>query len=406
LLTASAASEIDFDVAVTPVIVSDTLVTVSADPSTGGVSFSAGGSAQYAALPIDAQGNAVANIVPRTGTLASLLALSGGVGEISSATDVHSLVKHNGVAGGAQEINAHHEITYYGPLLEQANRPSITPVAGTTSANSEGCVAIGRGANVRNDAAAKSIEHSLSIGYGCNQLNASNSFVIGVNAATELSGSGDSNVNVGSYIGGEPLTTASGISALSAWVTDDRTNGVTLATTISGAFINCGVEIPDGMTATRDLTVIGGDYTGALGFFRPPFGTGTYLATNNPDNYMRVDQSAVEAVGVRLGSNKGTFDRSYQRVTAGTALAVTGGSVIVDFAAGATITLTLPANPEDGQDFEVSNQVAFSAGNIVVNPNATPASQTIVLNTLTTPAAGANAAWRYVASATKWCRIR
>jgi hypothetical protein len=37
LLTASAASEIDFDVAVTPVIVSDTLVTVSADPSTGGI---------------------------------------------------------------------------------------------------------------------------------------------------------------------------------------------------------------------------------------------------------------------------------------------------------------------------------------------------------------------------------
>jgi hypothetical protein len=121
---------------------------------------------------------------------------------------------------------------------------------------------------------------------------------------------------------------------------------------------------------------------------------------------MRVDQNAVEAVGVRLGSNKGTFDRSYQRVTAGTALAVTGGSVIVDFAAGATLTLTLPANPENGQDFEVSNQVAFTARNIVVNPNTVPASQTIVLNTLTTPAAGANAAWRYVASATKWCRIR
>jgi hypothetical protein len=37
LLTASAASEIDFDVAVTPVIVSDTLVTASIDPVTGGV---------------------------------------------------------------------------------------------------------------------------------------------------------------------------------------------------------------------------------------------------------------------------------------------------------------------------------------------------------------------------------
>jgi hypothetical protein len=49
----------------------------------------------------DAQGNIVANIVPRTGTLASLLALDGGIGELSSATDFPAIVKHDGVAGEA-----------------------------------------------------------------------------------------------------------------------------------------------------------------------------------------------------------------------------------------------------------------------------------------------------------------
>lgn len=42
LLTASAASEIDFDVDVTPVIVSDTLVTAITDPLTGGIELSVG----------------------------------------------------------------------------------------------------------------------------------------------------------------------------------------------------------------------------------------------------------------------------------------------------------------------------------------------------------------------------
>jgi hypothetical protein len=65
------------------------------------VSFSASGITKYAALPLDPQGNAIANIIPRTGTLASLLALDGGNGEISVATDVQALVRHNGTPGGA-----------------------------------------------------------------------------------------------------------------------------------------------------------------------------------------------------------------------------------------------------------------------------------------------------------------
>lgn len=54
---------------------------------------------------LNAQNQAVANIIPRTGTLASLLALAGGTGEIASATDNPSLVvQFPPAAGGTQRI--------------------------------------------------------------------------------------------------------------------------------------------------------------------------------------------------------------------------------------------------------------------------------------------------------------
>lgn len=49
----------------------------------------------------DVNGFAVVNLIPRRNTLANLLALAGGVGEISEATDWNALVQHNGVAGQA-----------------------------------------------------------------------------------------------------------------------------------------------------------------------------------------------------------------------------------------------------------------------------------------------------------------
>lgn len=52
-------------------------------------------------LTFDTSGNIVANIVPRTGELATLLTISGGAGEVSTATNVRALVLHNGVANGA-----------------------------------------------------------------------------------------------------------------------------------------------------------------------------------------------------------------------------------------------------------------------------------------------------------------
>lgn len=59
----------------------------------------------YAAIPLDENGNAMANVNHRTGTLAALLALAGGDGEISKATDIDAIVVHNGVA---LEAKAYH----------------------------------------------------------------------------------------------------------------------------------------------------------------------------------------------------------------------------------------------------------------------------------------------------------
>ena len=57
--------------------------------------------AGFSTIPVDASGNILANVLHRTGTLASLLTLAGGNGEIGVATDVNALVKYNGVAGQA-----------------------------------------------------------------------------------------------------------------------------------------------------------------------------------------------------------------------------------------------------------------------------------------------------------------
>ena len=59
------------------------------------------GGQRYAALPIDANGDVIANLVPRTGLLADLLALGGSLNEIAIATDVKAVVRFTGVAGQA-----------------------------------------------------------------------------------------------------------------------------------------------------------------------------------------------------------------------------------------------------------------------------------------------------------------
>ena len=58
----------------------------------------------YAALPRDSGGYAIGNLIPRQNTLANLLGIAGGNGEISKATDWHALVRHTGVVNGAKVL--------------------------------------------------------------------------------------------------------------------------------------------------------------------------------------------------------------------------------------------------------------------------------------------------------------
>jgi hypothetical protein len=95
----------------------------STDPVTGKVSLEAEpNGTRYAALPLDADGNAIANIVPRTNTLAALLAISGSLGEVMTPTDAKGVVVQNAASvGGTQRLKP----------LEVKHRGWIVPVLTT-----------------------------------------------------------------------------------------------------------------------------------------------------------------------------------------------------------------------------------------------------------------------------------
>lgn len=76
------------------------VLSASIDPGTLQDVLNVGGT-NYALFPLDGSGNAVANVVPRTGTLSNLLSLSGGAGELASATDEPAIVQFTGTPGGA-----------------------------------------------------------------------------------------------------------------------------------------------------------------------------------------------------------------------------------------------------------------------------------------------------------------
>lgn len=59
---------------------------------------------QFALLPVDANGDVIANISQRTGNLADLLQLPGAPGEIGVALDADAIVLFNGVATGGRVI--------------------------------------------------------------------------------------------------------------------------------------------------------------------------------------------------------------------------------------------------------------------------------------------------------------
>lgn len=76
-------------------------------------------------------GTVNANVNLRTDTLANLLALAGGVSEIGYASDVDTLVKFNGVAGGAEVYGKYTDGTTLNFTITPANLANITnPASG------------------------------------------------------------------------------------------------------------------------------------------------------------------------------------------------------------------------------------------------------------------------------------
>lgn len=71
---------------------------------------------QYALLPVDENGDAIANIGQQTGLLGDLMALSGNPGQIAVATDMTALVLFNGTAGQAKVLKKLDNDTAIGPL--------------------------------------------------------------------------------------------------------------------------------------------------------------------------------------------------------------------------------------------------------------------------------------------------
>ena len=71
---------------------------------------------QFAMLPVDANGDVIANIGQQTGLLGDLMALAGNPGQIGVATDMTALVLFNGTAGQAKVLKKLDNDTAIGPL--------------------------------------------------------------------------------------------------------------------------------------------------------------------------------------------------------------------------------------------------------------------------------------------------
>lgn len=62
-------------------------------------------------ITFDENGDIVANVVPRTGTLSALMAVSGSLGELASATDVPAVVRLSGAPNGGKMITPFDGVT-------------------------------------------------------------------------------------------------------------------------------------------------------------------------------------------------------------------------------------------------------------------------------------------------------
>ena len=95
----------------------------------------------FALLPVDANGDAIANIAHRTGLLSSLLTLPGINGEVGVATDTKSLVVFTGVEGQAIELRAIGRVNAAGTNSLTLGNNAMTSNAGVE--------AVALGANAR-----------------------------------------------------------------------------------------------------------------------------------------------------------------------------------------------------------------------------------------------------------------
>ena len=84
-----------------------------------------------AGLILDSNGNLIAHVNHRTGTLAALLQLAGGDGEIGVATDVDAFVRFNGVVGQAKAFFAN-EIESYEYVDSQTAGATTLSTSSTT----------------------------------------------------------------------------------------------------------------------------------------------------------------------------------------------------------------------------------------------------------------------------------
>lgn len=89
------------------------------------------------ALPRDSNGAILANVAHRTGTLASLMALGGSAGEISTATDYPSLVLHTGNPGQARSL-----VPMQGVRIAAWRKTAAVPVATGVRVDVAGVTAI------------------------------------------------------------------------------------------------------------------------------------------------------------------------------------------------------------------------------------------------------------------------
>ena len=126
--------------------------------------------------------------------------------------------------------------------------------------------------------------------------------------------------------------------------------------------------------------------------------------------------AVVYGLGVDAAANVITYDvgtsgaLSVQNHTAGSTVTVTASNswlVVNPASTLATLTVTMPASPTDGQVVEISFGGTITSGNVVTSLTVSPNSGQTLLQA-TTPSsveAGETIRYRYKSSNTKWYKI-